>query len=86
MNRRWMVFRSLLLASGLGLLAYVAYRYTLFAPPDHGTLYGKIFPLSVVLAALGIALAVHPRLFGALRGQPRMATCSAVTALGAAHP
>jgi hypothetical protein len=81
---RWTLFRSLLLASGLGLLAYIAYRYSLFNPPDHGSLYGKIFPLSGVLAGLGITLAVRPRLFGRLRGQPKMAGCSALTAFGGA--
>lgn len=79
---RWNVFRALLLLSASGLMAYVAYRYTLFSPPDHGTLYGKIFPLALVLALLGITLAARPHLCEGMRGQRRKAACSAVTVFG----
>jgi hypothetical protein len=68
-GRNWMVFRGFLFLSGLALMGYVAYRYTLFNPPDHGSLYGKIFPLSLLLAALGMALALWPFLLDRVQGQ-----------------
>lgn len=82
--RRWVLFRALLLLSGLTLVGYVAYRYTLFQPPDHGSLYGRIFPLSLTFALLGIALAIAPHLLSRLRGHPGMACRGAVTAFGGA--
>ncbi|MBA4157368.1 MAG: hypothetical protein H0X65_07820 [Gemmatimonadetes bacterium] len=69
-SRRWAGFRALLFLSGVSLLGYIAYRYTLFQPPDHGSLYGVIFPLSVVLAMFGAVLAVYPFLLDGVRGRP----------------
>jgi hypothetical protein len=63
-----MILRGGLFLASLGLFAYIVYRYTLYLPPDHGTVYGKIFPLSALLAASGIALAVQPFVFRDLRG------------------
>jgi hypothetical protein len=83
-GRRWALFRALLFLSGLTLVGYVAYRYTLAQPPDHGSLYGKIFPLSLLLALTGISLAASPHLLTRLRGRPGMACRGALTAFGGA--
>jgi len=55
-----MFLRAALLLASLALFAYIVFRYTLYLPPDHGSVYGKIFPLATLLAASGIALAVQP--------------------------
>lgn len=65
---RWMLLRGVLLLASLGLFAYIVFRYTLYLPPEHGSVYGKIFPLSALLAASGVALAVQPFLFRDLPG------------------
>jgi hypothetical protein len=80
---RWTIFRALLFLSGLTLVGYVAYRYTLAQPPDHGSLYGKIFPASLLLALVGISLAVSPHLLAGVRGRPGLALRGALTAYGA---
>lgn len=46
-GRLWNLFRALLFLSGLVLVGYVAYRFSLFNPPSHGSLYGRIFPLAL---------------------------------------
>lgn len=82
-SRRWAGFRALLFLAGSSLLGYIAYRYTLFQPPDHGSLYGVIFPLSVVLAVLGAVLAVHPFLLAGVRGRPGAALRGGLIGFGA---
>lgn len=82
-RRLWVGMRVLLFLAGLSLVGYVAYRYTLFSPPDHGSLYGKIFPLSLVLAALGMALAVRPLLLARVQGPAGLPLRTALTGLGA---
>ncbi|MBW3536016.1 MAG: hypothetical protein KY453_12525 [Gemmatimonadetes bacterium] len=57
---RWTQFRWLLGLSAAWLTGYAIYRYTLFNPPDHGTVYGIIFPLALVLAVTGFVLAWRP--------------------------
>lgn len=77
--RGWTAFRGVLLFAGVWLTGYAVYRYTLFAPPDHGTVYGKIFLLAPLLAWTGIALALRPDLLrggGATRGAARVALSS----------
>lgn len=64
-HRGWSILRGLLLFSGISLVGYIGYRYTMATAPDHGTVYGKIFPLSALLAGFAILLAVEP---GAMRG------------------
>ena len=83
-NRRWVVFRGVLFLAGLALVGYVAYRYTLFNAPDHGSLYGKLFPLALPFAALAMALAVRPRLIARVPGQGGLALRGAVTTFGGA--
>lgn len=80
---RWMTFRAVLLLSGLSLVGYVAYRYTLFQPPSAGSLYGTIFPLSLLLAGAGIVLAVRPDTLDQLRGPRGFAVRGGLTAFGA---
>lgn len=79
---RWLIMRGALFVASLGLFAYIIYRYTLYLPPDHGTVYGKIFPLSALLAATGIALAVQPFLLRDLRGPGGTAARVGITGLG----
>ncbi len=79
---RWETFRAVLFLAGLALVGYVAYRYTLFNPPDHGSLYGKIFPLALPFAALAMALALRPGLIARVPGQGGLALRAAVTAFG----
>lgn len=75
----WMTFRVIFFLAGISLVGYVAYRYTLFSPPDHGSLYGKVFPLALPFALLAMLLAVRPRLFEGLSGQAGLATRSVTT-------
>jgi hypothetical protein len=65
----WLAFRVLLFVAGLSLVGYIAYRYSFYRPPDHGTVYGIIFPLSFVLAVAGMTLAFLPYALARLRGQ-----------------
>jgi hypothetical protein len=81
-GRGWTIFRGLLFLAGFSLVGYVAYRYTLFSPPDHGSLYGKIFPLSLVLAVVGMMLAVRPHLLNRVRGHAGLPLRSALTVFG----
>lgn len=83
-GRLWTLFRALLFLSGLTLVSYVAYRYSLAQPPDHGSLYGKVFPLSLLLALLGMGLAVSPHLLDRVRGHAGMACRGALTAFSGA--
>lgn len=64
----WTAFRVALFVSGLWLLGYVVYRYTLFNPPEHGTVYGTIFPAALILALTGLVLAARPGLLGRRSG------------------
>ncbi len=79
---RWETFRAVLFLAGLALVGYVAYRYTLFSPPDHGSLYGKIFPLALPFAALAMALALRPGLIARVPGQGGLALRAALKAFG----
>lgn len=63
-NAGWMLARTILFLSGVSLAGYVVYRYTLSGnPPEAGTVYGTIFPASLVLAGLAVVLAFKPYLF-----------------------
>lgn len=55
-----MVFRILLFAAAVSLAAYIPYKYATQLHAIHG-LYALLFPLSGVLAAAGIVLALRPR-------------------------
>lgn len=79
-GRRWALLRALLFLAGLTLVGYVTYRYSLAQPPDHGSTYGKIFPLSLLLALAAISLAVSPHLLERVPGHPGMACRGALTA------
>lgn len=60
----WLLARGILLVSGISLAGYIVYRYTVAGnPPQVGTLYGTIFPASILLAILAVTLAVKPYLF-----------------------
>lgn len=60
----WILARAILLFSGVSLAGYVWYRYALAPnPPEMGTVYGTIFPASLLLAALAVILAFRPYLF-----------------------
>ena len=78
----WGAFRALLFLAGLSLVGYIAYRYSFYQPPDPGTLYGIIFPLSILLAAAGMALAFRPRALARVPGQAGTVLRSAFTAYG----
>lgn len=60
----WLLLRALLFFSGVSLIGYVLYRYAFSgSPPEAGTVYGAIFPASVLLAALAMFLAFRPAFF-----------------------
>lgn len=66
MERRelgWILLRAVLFFSGVSLIGYVGYRYTIAGGPEAGTVYGTIFPASLLLAAVAILLAFRPGLF-----------------------
>lgn len=66
MERRklgWILLRAVLFFSGLSLIGYVGYRYLVAGAPEAGTVYGVIFPASLLLAAVAILLAFRPALF-----------------------
>lgn len=78
----WSVFRVALALSGLWLVGYVAYRYTLFNPPDHGTVYAYVLDASLVLAVVGMALAASPYLLHRAEGRSGLALRGALTLYG----
>lgn len=80
---RWTGFRALLFLAAISMLGYIAYRYTLFQPPDHGSLYGVIFPLSALLAVVGAVLAAEPFLLAGVRGRPGAALRGGLVGYGA---
>lgn len=80
--RPWSVFRVALALSGLWLVGYVVYRYTLFNPPDHGTVYAYILDASLVLAVVGMALAASPYLLHRAEGRSGLALKGALTVYG----
>ena len=55
-----MTFRIALFAAALSLAAYVPFKYATQLHAIQG-LYAFLFPLSAILAAVGIVLAVRPR-------------------------
>lgn len=81
-GRNWIIFRAALFLAGLAQVGYVIYRYTLFNPPDLATLYGKIFPLSLLLAGAAMMLALRPYLFEDVQGHAGSAARGALTSLG----
>jgi hypothetical protein len=83
-RRGWRGFRILLFLAGLSLVGYVGYRYSFFQPPDHGSLYGTIFPLSLLLAVVGMVLAFQPYALARVPGQAGMALRSGLTVYGGA--
>lgn len=56
----WLIFRIALFAAALSLAAYIPYKYATQLHAVTG-LYAFLFPLSGVLAAAGIVLALRPR-------------------------
>lgn len=67
----WILLRALLFFSGVSLIGYVAFRYTLSgSPPEGGSVYGTIFPASLLLAFVAILLAFRPGFFRAADGAP----------------
>ena len=56
---RWKLFRIGLLATAASLAGYIPYKYVTQLHSAQG-LYGFMFPLSAVLAAAGIVLALRP--------------------------
>ncbi|GAC1654451.1 MAG: hypothetical protein NVS4B3_18460 [Gemmatimonadaceae bacterium] len=79
---RWLAFRAALFLSGINLVGYIIYRHTLVHPPNHGSVYGIIFYLSVVLSIAGVVLSVEPFLLAA-EGRWRGALRGALTGFGA---
>ena len=57
---RWTLFRIGLFAAAASLAGYIPYKYMTQLHTAQG-LYGFMFPLSAVLAAAGIWLALRPR-------------------------
>lgn len=82
-DRGWTPFRVALGVSALWLTGYVAYRYSVFNPPDHGTAYFYIFPASLVLAAVAFVLAFRPFLLSRVPGIGGTALRGTLTAYGA---
>jgi hypothetical protein len=80
---RWPTFRALLFLSGLTLVGYVVYRFALPQPPDYGSLYGRIFLLSLLLAVAGMVLGVSPRSLHDARGWPGSGIRVALSGFGA---
>jgi len=56
----WTLFRVGLLAAALSLAAYIPYKYATQLHAIQG-LYAFLFPLSAVLAVVGIVLALQPK-------------------------
>lgn len=81
-RRGWHALRALLFVAGLTLVGYIDYRYSFFQPPDHGTVYGVIFPLSALLALAGMVLAFRPYALARVPGQAGLALRSGITAYG----
>lgn len=78
-QRGWMILRGLMGASAIALMGYVAYRYSIYNPPRHGSLYGTIFPFALPFALLALALAWRPRLLARLPGAAGAASRSGAT-------
>lgn len=78
-QRGWMILRGLMGAAAIALVGYVAYRYSIFNPPRHGSLYGTIFPFALPFALLALALAWRPRLLAALPGAAGAASRAGAT-------
>jgi len=77
--RAWVAARLALLAAAVSLACFVPFRYAT-DPPPFGGLYGYLFPLSGLIALVGIALAMRP---GLVFRMP-LAARAAVAGLGAA--
>jgi len=77
--RAWVAARLALLAASVSLACFVPFRYAT-SPPPFGGLYGYLFPLSGLIALVGIALAMRP---GLVFRMP-LAARAAVAGLGAA--
>lgn len=82
-RRGWRGFRVLLFFAGISLVGYVGYRYSFVQPPEHGSVYGTIFPLSLVLAVVGMVLAIQPDALARVAGQTGTAVRSGLTGYGA---
>ncbi len=82
-GRGWTAFRVALALSALWLTGYVAFRYSVFNAPDHGTAYFYIFPASLVLAAVALVLAFRPFLLSRMPGIGGTALRGTLTAYGA---
>lgn len=81
-GRGWAILRGLMGTSAIALIGYVAYRYSIYNPPRHGSLYATIFPLALPFALLALALAVRPRLLAGLAGGAGVAARAGATAFG----
>lgn len=85
-NRKlgWILLRAVLFFSGISLIGYVLYRYAFSgSPPEAGTVYGVIFPSSVLLGVLAITLAFRPGLFRGADGAGGWGIRGGVFAFGA---
>lgn len=60
-RKAWNFFRFVLLAAAVSLLAYIPYKYATGLHATQGV-YFYLFPLSGVVALLGIVLSVRPAL------------------------
>ncbi|GAC1659348.1 MAG: hypothetical protein NVS4B3_27560 [Gemmatimonadaceae bacterium] len=78
---RWLTFRVALFLSGINLVGYIVYRHTLVHPPSHGSVYGIIFYVSVLLSVAGVVLSVEPFLLAG-EGRTRGALRGALTGFG----
>jgi len=79
----WWAARGILFASGVSLFAYLGYRYQIGSVPDHGSLYGVIFPLSAFLALGALVMAVRPHVLERIAGPAGPAVKGGVVLLGA---